>query len=97
MAGYITLYKWTQQGITNVKEAPNRIKQAKETAEKTGGRVVVVWVTLGQYDLVAVVDVPDDQTLAAGVLGQAMQGYASTQTMRAFSEEEFAQIVSKLP
>ncbi len=97
MPGYIILYKYTQQGLATIKESPERIKKAKALVEKLGGRVVGVWVTMGEYDLVSVGEFPDDQTAAAFALTHSRLGTVTTQTMRAFSEEEFAQIVSKLP
>ncbi len=97
MPGYIVLYKFTHQGLANIKEAPERIKQAKAMAEQRGVKVVGVWTTLGEYDMVAVIDAPNDQTVAGGVLTQASEGGVTTTTMRAFSEEEFGQIVSGLP
>ena len=97
MAGYISLLKYTQQGLANIKASPERIKQAKAAAEKMGVRNVGVWVTMGEYDLVAVWDAPDDQAMSAFMLSLAKLGNVTTQTMRALSEEEFAQVVSKLP
>lgn len=97
MAGYIILMKFTQQGITTIKESPKRIEAAKALAEKLGIRVVGVWVTLGEYDLVAIGDAPDDHTAGLFAIALGSQGNVSTQTMRAFSEEEFKAIVSKLP
>ncbi len=97
MPGYIILYKYTQQGLATIKESPERINKAKALVEKLGGRVVGVWVTMGEYDLVSVGEFPDDQAVAAFALTHSRLGTVTTQTMRAFSEEEFAQIVSKLP
>ena len=97
MPGYISLMKFTKQGIANIKESPKRIEQGKAAAEKLGIRVVGVWVTMGEYDLVAVCDAPDDQAVAVFQLALAGLGNVTTQTMRALSEEEFAQVVSKLP
>ncbi len=97
MPGYVTLLKYTQQGLANVKASPERIKQAKAAGEKFGIRCVGFWLTMGEYDLVSIWDAPDDQTMAAFVLAQARLGNVATHTLRAFSEEEFAQIVSKLP
>ena len=97
MPGYIGLYKFTQQGLANIKSSPERIKQAKALAEKMGMRVVGVWATMGEYDLVTIGDVPDDQTAAVFALALAGQGNVTVRTMRALSEEEFAQVVSKLP
>ena len=97
MPGYIGLYKFTQQGLADIKASPERIKQAKAFAEKMGIRVVGVWVTMGEYDLVSIGDAPDDQTVAIYALSLAKLGNVTTQFMRALSEEEFAQVVSKLP
>ncbi len=97
MPGYITLMKYTKQGLADIKESPERIKQAKAAAEKMGIRVVGVWVTMGEYDLVTIGDAPNDQTIAAFSLALAKLGNVTTQTMRALSEDEFAQVVGKLP
>lgn len=97
MPGHIHLVKWTQQGIASVKQAPERFKQIKAAAKELGIESVGVWVTMGEYDVVGIWDAPDDQTMAAFTLQQATRGGARTQTLRALSEEEFAQVVSKLP
>jgi uncharacterized protein with GYD domain len=97
MPGYISLYKFTQQGVANIKDSPQRIKDAKAAAEKLGIKVVGVWVTMGEYDLVAVCDAPSDEAVAVFTLALARLGNVSTQTMRALSEDEFAKVVSKLP
>jgi uncharacterized protein with GYD domain len=97
MPTYIVLYKYTQQGLANIKSAPERLKQAKARAEKTGGKFIGTWATMGEYDRVSVVEWPDDQSAAAGVLATGSQGNGTTLTMRAFNEEEFTQIVGKIP
>lgn len=97
MPAYITLWKFTQQGLAKVKESPNRVKAAKATLEKMGGRMIGAWYTLGEYDLVTISEGPDDQTATLVTLGIAGQGNVTSMTLRAFSEEEFAAIVSKLP
>jgi uncharacterized protein with GYD domain len=97
MPGYITLYKFTPQGLANVKESSDRILQAKALFEKLGGRAIGVWVTLGEYDLVAVGEAPNDEVAAQFALIMGQAGNVTSHTMRAFSEEEFAQIVSRLP
>jgi uncharacterized protein with GYD domain len=97
MPGYICMMKWTQQGAANIKEAPQRFEQSKALAEKMGIRTVGTWVTMGEQDIVVVFDAPDDQTMSAFALAIASRGNGTTKTMRALSEEEFAQVVSKLP
>jgi len=97
MPGYVTLHKYTQQGLGNIKESPDRLKRARAAGEKMGIKCVGAWVTLGEYDLVIVWDAPDDQTIAAFVLAQTRLGNVTSQTLRALSEDEFAQVVAKLP
>ena len=97
MAAYITLFRWTDKARADLKGSPERTRLNKALAEKMGCRVIGVWVTEGEYDLVGVWEAPDDQTSSVFMLMVAASGYVATQTMRAFSEEEFAQIISKLP
>ncbi len=97
MAGYAVLYKFTQSGLASIKDQPERVKHAKELSAQMGIRVVGVWMTMGEYDMVTVVDAPDEQTLAARLLITGKAGHVTTTTMRAFSEDEFAQILSKPP
>ena len=96
MAGYITLLKYTEKGMGDIKSLPDQIGKAKQIYQKMGVRLVGVWLTMGQYDGVAVFDAPDDQTMAAVLLSTEMPGLSATQTMRAFSEEEIAQVVKRL-
>jgi uncharacterized protein with GYD domain len=97
MAGYIMPLKWTPQGLAAVKEVPERLKQIRAEAEKLGIQSVGTWATMGEYDLVAIWDALGDQTMSTFVLSRAKLGLVTTKTMRALSEEEFAQVVSKLP
>ncbi len=97
MPAYVILNKWTQQGISNIKASPNRLEQAKAAAGKMGIRLIGFWVTMGEYDMVSIWEAPDDQTIGTLALATASLGNVTTQTLKAFSEEEFAQIVSKLP
>lgn len=97
MAGYISLIKFTPQGVSTIKNGPERIANAKSMAGSMGVRVVGVWWTLGEYDGLLITDAPDDQTATAFILTLAGQGNITTQTMRAFSEAEIQQVVSKIP
>lgn len=97
MPTYITLYSWTEQGVKNLKEAPARIKASIKSAEAAGGKVLGVYLTMGQYDLVAVSEAPNDKIITAALLAQGMQGNVRSTTLKAFSMEQFAEIVKKLP
>ncbi len=96
MPGYAVLMKYTPQGLADIKGSPERIKQGRALAEKLNAKVVGVWVTMGKYDLIAIADFPDDQAAAMWALALSKQGNVTTQTMRALSEEEFAQVVGRM-
>ena len=97
MPMYITLVKWTQQGVHNIKDTVTRVEQAGAAAEKVGGRLVGVWWTHGAYDIVGVWDLPDYETASALVLTVTMAGNVRSETMRAYTAEEMQRILQKLP
>ena len=97
MSAYIVLANFTEQGIKNVKQTVSRARAADQAAQAVGGRFIGVWWTLGTYDLVAIIEAPDDATATRLMLRTAMQGNVRTITMRAFSEDEMANIVGGLP
>ncbi len=97
MPTYITLYEWTEQGIKNVKGAPARIEAALKAAEAMGGKSLGIYMTMGDYDVVSVFEAPDDETASAFLLAQGMLGNVRSTTLRAFTREQFAEIVKKLP
>lgn len=97
MPTYISLMKYTSQGIANIKDAPDRIKAARAAIEAAGGKMLSYHVTMGQYDGVAITEFPNDEVGATILLAVGSQGNLSTETMRAFTEEEFASIVGNLP
>lgn len=97
MAGYIILQKFTQEGLKHIDTLVEAAKTAPERLAEHGIKVVGIWFTMGEYDVVTIVDAEDELTLSARVLNAAKGGDLTTTTMRAFSEEEFAGIVAKLP
>ena len=97
MAKFVTLYKLTDQGIRNIKNAPARIRQATAVWEATGGKLLAIYSTLGPYDYVTISESEDDEAAAAFSLGVGALGNVTTLTMRAFDIEEFERIVDKVP
>ena len=99
MPGYIVLGKFTKKGLDRAKEMPEIVETHKKLMmeERGGVRLVGTWFTLGEYDAVSIYEAPDDETMAAATLAALQSGLVTTQTLRAFSEEEFASIVAKLP
>jgi len=97
MPTYVVLYKYTQQGATNIKQSPERLSKAIAAGKQAGGKVIGVWSTMGQYDLVAVAEFPSDEAMATFNLALAVQGNVSSETLKAFTPEEFAEIVASIP
>jgi uncharacterized protein with GYD domain len=96
MATFIVLGCFTDQGIRSVKDTAKRAEAFKEKASKIGATIKDVYWTLGQFDVVAVCDAPDDATASALVYSLASQGNVRTQTLRAFSQAEIGPILGKM-
>ena len=94
---YITLFNLTEQGIKNIKDAPGRIEEGIKAAESIGGKLIGFYTTLGDYDYVSIGEAPNDEAYMAFLLGLGAQGNTRTKTLKAFTKEEFAEIVAKLP
>lgn len=97
MPTYISMLRYTQQGISSAKNAPARIDAAKEAYKKAGGELKAIYLTMGQYDLVVIAEMPNDETVARTALALGMQGNIRSETMRAFTETEFRKIAGSLP
>ncbi len=96
MPTYVTLLNFTDQGIATVESSPNRIDAAKDLVEEMGGEFKAFYLTFGQYDGIGVLEFPDDETAAKYALTLGKAGNAKTETLKAFSQEEFADIVDGL-
>jgi uncharacterized protein with GYD domain len=94
---YITLYKLTDQGIKNIKDAPERFKRGTKAFEEMGGKVLGFYLTMGEYDYVSIGEAPSDEVVATFALALGALGNVRTTNLKAFSAEEFAEIVKKLP
>jgi uncharacterized protein with GYD domain len=96
MPTYIIQAQWTDQGIQGVKESANRLEVGKKKLKEMGGEIKAFYLTMGTYDMLTVVDVPNAETLAAHLLWLGSQGNLRTQTMQVLSEDQFRKIVSGL-
>jgi uncharacterized protein with GYD domain len=95
MPMYVSLLQFTDQGIRSVKETTKRGATATAEAEKMGVKVTQALWTMGAYDVVLLLEAPDDETLTAFALKLASQGNVKTQTLRAFSREQMERILAK--
>ena len=97
MPRYVALLDWTDQGVRGFKETVDRYDAAASALEGLGVQFTDIYWTLGGHDIVAVVDAPDDESLAAGLLAVGAQGNIRTTTLRAFTRDEMRSVISKAP
>ena len=96
MPHYITLMRWTTQGVAGLPAWRDRVEEGERVIEGAGGRMVGVYVTLGRYDVVEIFEAPDDDTAAEIVMKLERHGAEQTETLRAFTREEAEEIIRRL-
>ena len=96
MPQFISLIRYTAQGIGKIKESPKRLDAAKKATEKAGGKVLAWYLTMGKYDAVLISEFPDDEAYARVMLSIASKGNVTTQTLKAFNEAESRKIIGSL-
>ena len=97
MLNYVTLYKWTEQGVKSVKDTVGRVEKAKELVEKMGGHLLNVYWTQGRYDLVAFSEWPNEDLAMTFSLALASTGNVQSETLRAYSAEDMTRFLDKMP
>jgi uncharacterized protein with GYD domain len=95
MATYVSLYKWTDQGVRNYKDTLKRSDNFRGMVEKAGGRILQMLWTAGEYDGLSIFEAPDDETAAMLMFQASSLGNVRTTTMRAFTAETVKQIIAK--
>ena len=96
MPTYISLIRYTEQGVKTFNELSQRLEETKTAGESVGAKLVGYYLTLGQYDAVAISEAPDDATIAKLALAASARGNVRTETLRAFTEEEARKIAAEL-
>ena len=96
MPMYVVLSNFTDQGRTDVKNTSERLERLTPTAEKFNVKIIANAITMGQYDVVTIMDAPDDATVAKVIGTVLSRNFVTTQTMRGFTNDEFRQITSGL-
>ena len=96
MTTYIMLMNWTEQGAKNVRDSPKRLDAARKQLGEMGGSFKAFYLTMGEFDMVAVVEAPDDAVLARFALMLAANGNLKSRTMKAFPEFAYREIISSL-
>ena len=97
MFTYISLLNFTDKGIQTVKDSPKRAAAAKEVAKKLGVNMREIYWTMGEYDLVCVLEADTEASITAFNLAIAQQGNVRSKSLRAFSASEMETVLAKLP
>jgi uncharacterized protein with GYD domain len=96
MPTYISLIRYTEQGVKTFNELSQRLEETKTAGESVGAKLVGYYLTMGQYDAVAISEAPDDASIAKLALAASARGNVRTETMRAFTEQEAREIAAEL-
>ena len=97
MATYLSLMRYTDQGIRNIKESPARLEKARAAIRAAGGELKQFYLSMGQYDAVVISEAPNDKIFAATMLAIGSVGAVRSETLRIFSEEEYKEIIGSIP
>ena len=95
MNTYVSLINWTDQGIRYFRDTTKRAEDFSKLVESSGGTVRELLWTVGEYDLVSVIDFPDDEAGVAALLQVGSSGNIRSNTLRAFSADEMTGIISR--
>jgi uncharacterized protein with GYD domain len=95
MPTYVSLINWTDQGIRSYRDSVARAEAFRNALSEAGGQVRELFWTLGEYDIVAVIDAPDDETAMAVLLQTASLGNVRTRTMRAMGQDEINAVIAR--
>jgi uncharacterized protein with GYD domain len=95
LPSYVTLINWTDQGVKNFKDTVDRYEAAQDAMGKAGVSFREIFWTVGPYDLVGILDAPDDETATAALLTVGGQGNIRTTTLRAFTADEMKGVIAK--
>lgn len=97
MPSYLSLLNWTEQGVRDIKQSPERLDAAKQAIQAAGGRMIFFYMTMGEYDMATLIEAPDDESAATVLLALGSQGSIRSTTMKAFTEDEYRGIIGSLP
>ena len=97
MPTYVILSNFTEQGIRNIKDSPARLDAIKAAVQQAGGKVLAFYLVMGRYDTVLIAEAPDDKTAAMMLLVTGAQGNTRTETLKAFTEDEYREIIAASP
>lgn len=97
MPTYVHLVNYTEEGVESIDEGPDRMTRVEQAAQALGGELKDIYLTFGQYDVVGITEFSSDETAAQFVLTAMSMGGSRSETLKAFTEDQFRNIVEGLP
>ena len=97
MPTYMTLIRYTQQGIESIKDSPARLDTARSLFKSLGAEIKSFYLAMGKYDLIVILEAPDDETATKLAMTIGSTGAIRTETSRIFTEDEYRKLISELP
>ncbi|MCK1469860.1 GYD domain-containing protein [Bradyrhizobium sp. CW10] len=96
MTTYVMLANWTEEGIQKAKDSPRRLDAAKKALKDMSGEIKSFYLTMGDFDMVVILEAPDDAVAARFSLQLGMLGNVRTRTLKAFPEAAYREIINSL-
>lgn len=96
MPKYVALMRWTDQGVRNSKDSPQRADAARQMFQQKGVQITDLYWTVGSYNLIMTAEAPDTETFSAAMLGLVDDGNVRAEILRAYTQDEFQQILAKV-
>jgi uncharacterized protein with GYD domain len=97
MPTYVSLLRFTEQGIRNIKDSPSRLDSAKKAFQAAGGELKQYFLLMGRFDALIIAEAPDDETAGKIALALGSLGNVKTETLRAFPEADYRKLIASLP
>ena len=95
MPRYVVLYKFTDQGLKTIKDTVRRAAEVRKANESRGFKNVQTYWTQGEYDIISILEAPDEESMLAGLFNIAEAGNVHSQTLRAYDDGEMAKALAK--
>jgi uncharacterized protein with GYD domain len=97
MPTFISLVDYTAEGVQQMEHSPERLDDAREVVESMGGELLEFYLTMGQHDAVVIMEFPDAERATQAAITIAGEGAVTTETLRAFPEDEYRELIDGLP
>ena len=93
MPMFVMLGKWTAKRMETIKDLPEGIKRGPKVFESYGVNIHTMLFTMGRYDLVAVGEAPDAETMTKALLSWGREGLLRTETLLGYTPKKMIELI----